>query len=241
MRTLHLWRVFLAISVVILMANVLFIDYVWLDERGRLEETIKRVNQIAEALAVLKTDGIEEQILEEGSQGGGDFTDRTCGTLCERVIERKVAEALDSAVISPTSPNPAMPETKTTTTVVTKTGTYYIPLSGTGFTTNRDWTDIASTETVVDWSEYGGEHTVTWDAYAKVHQGNGKTMIRLYDKTNAVEVPGSNLETGSENTAHLVSSELTLWSGKNTYVVQVKSLTGYQAYFESGRIKVIVK
>jgi len=243
MRTLHLWRVFLGISSVILLLNMGLIDWLWFKDRVRLNDTMERVNQLTTAFGGLQPAeemAEDEQALVEEITGN-----RTCGSVCERVIEKKVVEMMEASGSGTTSvgttPRSNTSTITNTTTVVSKAGTYYIPLSGTGSTTSRDWVDIPSTEIVVDWSEYGSNYTVTWDAYSKVHQGNGKTLIRLYDKTNAVEVPGSNLETGSENTVHLVSSVLTLWAGKNTYVVQVKSLTGYQAFFESGRIKVIVK
>lgn len=245
MRNIHLWRIFLAVSVVILIANMAFIDYIWLQDRGKLNRTIENFNK----LAVLVTSTEQEAELSGKSSTselvvGPEIEARGCGPVCERVIERKVAEALDIINVPAKSPNAgasATPtSTATNTAVVTQTGTYYIPLSGTGNTSSRDWVDIANTETVIDWSEYGPNRTITWDIYGRIFQGNGKARFRLYDKTNSVAVPGSDLETASETSAHLTSGPLTMWSGKNTYIVQALSLTGYTAYFESGRIKVTV-
>lgn len=242
MRTLHLWRIFLAITSVILILNMAAIDYFWLQDRTRLDETIQTVNQLTTAISNLPsvaTDSTQEAVIIDDG-----IDNRACGSVCERVIERKVAEALDSTNTTSTSPDPpttTRPTSPPATTLVSKAGTYYIPFSNSGSTTNRDWTDLSGTETIIDWSEYGSNYTVTWDAYAKVFQGNGKTRIRLFDKTHGIAVPNSELETSSENTVHLVSGELSVWSGTNTYLVQVLSLTGYEAFFESGRIKIVVK
>ena len=245
MRTIHLWRIFVFVMIVVAMVNVLLIDYVWLKDREQVDQVSERINQLTTAFTslggVLKAqlDGSGNLIMPEG--GDDEVRTDTCGSVCQRMIEQKVAQAIGTVTLPVTSSTPGANTTTNTTTIVSRAGTYYIPLSGIGSTKNLDWVNLTNTETTIDWSEYGDNRTVTWDIYAKIYQGNGKATVRLYDKTNAIAIPNSELQTGSENTVHLVSGELQMWSGNNTYVVQVKTNTGYEAYFESGRIKVVVK
>ncbi len=164
-----------------------------------------------------------------------------CDAACEKLMDEKITAALSQ--ISTRSATKKSSSGGTTTIINntnTQSGTYYIPLSGTGSTTSLDWVEIPRTETEVNWDEYGADKQITWDAYAKVYQGNGKVSLRLYDKTNKVAVGNSELETGSQDSVHLVSGGLSVWAGKNTYVVQAKTATGYEGFFESGRIKIIV-
>lgn len=248
MRTLHLWRIFLLVMIIIVTANILFLDYIWLSERKTYSDAVVKLNTVVDLI----NDG-SSALLNQSSQAMEATSttklqspvirnDSDCGPLCQRIIEQKVAQAINVAKVLPVSPDPVTQTTNTTTTnIVIQAGTYYIPLGGTGSTKNTSWTEIPTTETVIDWSEYGNKYTITWDAYGKVYQGNGKAKFRIYDKTNNIAVPNSEIETGSETSAHMISSNLQVWSGKNTYVVQTKSLTGYESFFESGRIKVVVK
>ncbi len=236
----------MGVMIVIAIGNLLFIDYIWLRDRDRINQSTERLNQLTQAFTSLggiiegMTDGSSDLLMPVDEDSGTVRSD-TCGPICQRVIEQQVALAIGSLTPAVSrTPTPASSGGGATVTV-SKAGTYYIPLSGTGSTKNLDWTNIVTTETVIDWSEYGEARTVTWDAYAKIYQGNGKVSLRLYDKTNGIAVPNSELETGSETSVHLVSGQLAMWSGQNTYVVQVKSNTGYEAFFESGRIKVVVK
>jgi len=242
MKVIHLWRVFVGIMMVISVANVVFLDWVWLQDRDKLDGVIRQVNQLTTAFVgvggrLADMDEGEKDILLGNGDDFAQVTTDACGPECEKQIVSAVAAALASA---PTA-SPSSSTTNTVTNTVTKAGTFYIPLSGTGSVDSLDWMDIPTTETIIDWAEYGGTKTVSWDGYAKVFQGNGKVLLRLFDKTNGIEVANSNMSTGSQNSVHLVSGPLSVWEGKNTYVVQVKTLTGYEGFFESGRIKVVVK
>lgn len=155
--------------------------------------------------------------------------EEVCGETCQEEIVAKVVEKLKPTVARSVVPVP---------TKVAVDSVQYVPLGGGGSSKEMTWVSMATTQTQIDWSRYAGKKKVTWEAYARVLHGNGKVMLRLYDLTNQIAVPGSDLETGSETTVYLKSGDLAVWAGTNTYVVQVNSLTGYEAFYEGGKLKV---
>ena len=214
---------------------MLFLNWVWFEDRKRNADVIDQVNQITKVLDSLDSN-ISESVKDTTRDEGGSFV---CDSDCQKLVSREIQIALLDWSLNRS--NASDSGTLIDTNVQTVAGTFYIPLSGTGSSKSLDWVNIPTTETRIDWAEYSGEKTITWDAYARVFQGNGKVFIRLFDVTNGVAVPGSEMETGSETTVHLISGSLSVNSGNNTYLVQVRTLTGYEGFFESGRIKVNVK
>lgn len=156
-----------------------------------------------------------------------------CGEDCKNEIDKKVAEAI--ATIS------ATPKTSTQTTGITsKIQTVYIPLDGPVSTTSTAWIDIPGVEVYIDLEkDYSKSAKASWEASLKVAYGNGQAFARLFDVTHGIAVQGSEISTTGNSTAANVSSGyLTLWSGRNLYRLQLKSLTSYEVTFSSGRIKV---
>lgn len=138
--------------------------------------------------------------------------------IVERVVEREVA------VGQPTSPR-----------------VFYIPLGGSASSTSRDWVDVPGSGSFVNLSEYAGVSSVVWEVFLRVDQGNGRAYARLFDKTHSIAVAGSEISTDSQSFALVGSGQLSLWAGNNDYRVQIKSLTGYEAFLESPRLKITTK
>lgn len=156
-----------------------------------------------------------------------------CGEVCKNEIDKKVAEAI--ATIS------ALPKIAPKTSASnTKTQTVYVPLDGPVSTTSTAWVDVPGVEVSIDRvNDYGSGAKVSWEASLKVAYGNGQAFARLLDVTHGTSVDGSEISTTSNAVATNISSgNITLWSGRNLYRLQLKSLTGYEVTFSSGRIKI---
>jgi len=116
----------------------------------------------------------------------------------------------------------------------------YIPLGGPGSTQNATWTDINNAEVWINFTgEYGQLAKAWWDAFLRVDNSNGAAYARLFDVTHGTAVDGSEISLSNIGTATDVESgNLRLWSGRNLYRVQIKSLNSSYVFFDSGRIKI---
>jgi len=156
-----------------------------------------------------------------------------CGDACVSHIERVVAEAVATISASP----------KTTTQIVspsTSNQTGYIPLDGPVSTTSTSWINVPGVEVSIDLAnDYSSAARVSWEGSLKVDYGNGQAFARLFDVTHGIAVDASEISTTANSTFVTISSGyMNFWSGRNLYRLQLKSLTGYEATFSSGRIKV---
>ena len=159
----------------------------------------------------------------------------TCGEDCKSQIESAVSKAV--ATISATTktavqnqPVPPASKNKQTT---------YISLSGPITTTATGWVDAAGTDVYIDLvNDYGKDTWVSWEAFLSVANGNGTAFARLYDVTHSIAVNGSEISTTKGDSTQVSSGNLNLWSGRNLYRVQLKSLNSFVVTFGSGRIKV---
>jgi hypothetical protein len=146
------------------------------------------------------------------------------------------------ATISAQVPQPSSgvkTETGIIATPVPKQITTYLPINTSFASGSPNWIDVPNSEFVMDfYADYGEKAVGTWSAFLKIDQGNGTAFIRIYDATHNIGVQGSDMETQSQNSVQLQSGTLAFWRGKNTYKVQIRSLTGYTTFFETGRIKI---
>lgn len=132
-------------------------------------------------------------------------------------------------------------ETKSgTATLIPEKRITYLNLNGTFTTTNTDWTDIKSTDALINLeAEYGVDGYVDWEAAIMTSSSGSKVFVRLYDVTHNIGVNGSELESSGTTSARVASGRLYFWRGQNTYRVQIKSLNGINATFDGGKIKIV--
>lgn len=157
-----------------------------------------------------------------------------CNEECLKTIDQEVAKAV--ATISGVAKVTNLPSNQS----ALKGETTYISLSGPFTTTSSDWIDLNGAEVYIDLEkEYGKNATATWEATLKVAHGNGQSYARLFDVTHQIGVSGSEISTTNNSDSKLVASgNLNLWSGRNLYRVQIKSLNSFEVTFGGGRIKV---
>ncbi len=180
-----------------------------------------------------KGDSIPDQ--EEGFQ-----LIEKCNQECEQKIAETVAQAIATLSAKPTAPPAQILKTTPPPTATSKEQISYIPVGGAGSTTNTDWANLYNTDFFFDAGEYGRIKEIRWSVNLKIFQ-NGEVFARLFDATHGVAIPGSEISTKSVSYSLIESSPLTFLSGKNVYRVQMKSLTGYEAFFDSGRIKIVTE
>lgn len=173
----------------------------------------------------------QEDVVNEGSQD--PESSDTCGEDCQKKIEEGVAAAV--ALISIT------PQTSTTITQASsKKNTSYISLNGPVSSTSTQWVSIPGVEVYIDFNnDYGSGATASWEANLKVAHGNGQASARLFDVTHGTAVDGSEVSTTNNPDYSIVSSSnISLWSGRNLYRLQLKSLNSFEVTFLSGHIKI---
>lgn len=161
-----------------------------------------------------------------------EYIDR-CGEDCQSYIDSK----LNIPVPSPTT------ITKTVYQTITKPKTksiVYVPISGSGSTTSNDWTSISGTDFYLDKADYKDLVEISFEGNLKLFNGNGMAYMRLFDVTHSIAVQGSDAQTSSQISNPVNSGAINLWSGKNLYRVQLKSLTADTAVFDGGKLKITV-
>jgi hypothetical protein len=115
----------------------------------------------------------------------------------------------------------------------------YIPLGGSGGSINtlNSYGDVTTTETIIDSASYPGAKGVYLEADISIYQGNGAAYARLFNKTDGVAL-NSEVSTTSENFNLKTSGSFNLASGKKTYLIQLKTNTGYSAQLNTARLRV---
>lgn len=163
----------------------------------------------------------------------GGIKERDCGKACRATIEEIVSSAILTLSARLTS--------QQTTQIKTGQLLTFIPLGGSGSTKQRDWVDVPTAQVALDIGDYKNPVEVRWEAFLRVDQGQGIVFVRLFDVTHGIGVQGSEIQTQNSSFTQIESGQLSFWSGKNTYRVQIKSLIGYEAFFDSGRVKIVTK
>lgn len=136
-------------------------------------------------------------------------------------------------------PTTTQPVTSTTTTSSSGAKTVYIPIGyGGSGSSSTDFGTVSGHEVTIDPGSYSGYKQMIFEASFRIFQGNGTAEVRLYNKTDGTAILNSNLSTTSQDYVNKTSNGFTIAPGSKTYVVQVKSSTGYSVDLQLTRIKV---
>lgn len=147
-------------------------------------------------------------------------------------------------VVVPTPVSTPITITKTVYQTAPKTKTrsvVYIPIPGSGFTTNNTWSDLSGTDFYFNKSDYPGIIDVAFEANLRLFNGNGTAYVQIFDVTHSVGVQGSDVSTTSQTSTAVISGSVSFWAGKNLYRIQAKSLTADTAMFDGGRLKLTLE
>lgn len=126
----------------------------------------------------------------------------------------------------------------TTDSSGTKKSPVYIPLGWQGSASSTDWTSVNAQSFIFDPADYPGFTNATFEANLQIYQGNGTAYARLYNSTDSSGVYGSDLSTTSQDYKWVSSSDFALSSAKKTYILQLRSNTGYASMIQNARLKI---
>jgi hypothetical protein len=215
--------ILIAVATILVIANLVALDVGWLRQQ-KSESLVK--TEVSSKLTPTPASPVSTP----------SATSDSCGTICQQTINERVSQA-----VATLSGKETKIMEKTTTTKTSQPQVIYIPLGGGGSTANTTWTDVGNAEVYFDLNDYPNFSEARFEGFIKVKNGNGKAFARLYDVTHNIGVQGSDIEANGENFTMVGSDPLAFWQGKNLYRIQVKSLNGYDAYIDSGRIKIVLK
>ena len=205
-------KVFLGLVGLILVANVLFLDIV-LVENNR-ESLVERVGMVEERLTSLITR--ETQVTDEVVTGA----------------DREVDEKAEIEVAIETS---APRQTTTASTGIIKE--VLIPL-GSGSTSSTEWSDTGA-QAYIDTTVYRNIEAAYFQASMRAN--SGRVFARLLQKNESAVVPGSEIEHNTPQSGFIGSGEILLSAGNKLYVVQVRSGNGQEAFVENARVRLVLK
>ncbi|MDO8498791.1 MAG: hypothetical protein Q7S44_03325 [bacterium] len=114
----------------------------------------------------------------------------------------------------------------------------YVPLGWVGAATSTDWSTISTQEITLNAADYPGYTSMQFEVSLRAYQGNGKAYARIYNNTDGTGVLSSEVSTSSQDYTWVSSGTFSLPSGKKTYRLQLKSLTGYEAGSQNARLKI---
>lgn len=158
-----------------------------------------------------------------------------CDTECRKEIEESILGTIEKEEknLKGSTPQPVTRE-------IVKLQTSYISLGSTAATSSTSWVDVPGSEVYIDLAnDYGDDAKVSWETTLSVAHDNGTAYARLFDATHGIAVDASELSVKDTDTLTFVSSgSLSLWSGRNLYKAQIRSLNSFEVTYSGGKIKI---
>lgn len=115
----------------------------------------------------------------------------------------------------------------------------YIPLGWNGSDPGMSWTSITSQSISIDPADYPGYKSMQFEANLGIYQGNGTGYARLFNKDDDLAIIPSEISSTSNTYSWVSSSTFQLSATtKKTYILQLKTTTGYNSQIQNARIKV---
>lgn len=151
----------------------------------------------------------------------------SCPVNCLTLIEQATKSSTKIAE-NPKAENPSPAKPKE----------YYIPL-GSGSSQKSDWEDIASTETMINFSSYGNVKEVYFIASLRNPTQNGQVEAQLYNATDKHPVWGSPVVMNGPTSQTITSGKLSVDTGNKLYRVQMISSLGALVYLDNAKIRII--
>lgn len=118
---------------------------------------------------------------------------------------------------------------------------FYIPIDGSGSTTNGSWIDIPGMEIYINRDKYPDNVSVEWEASLKVKDNNGEAHARLFNVNKNGAVDYSEITAIGSSYKRVASNKINLTSSNNLYRVQMFSTTQYEVSIQGAKIKITVE
>jgi len=163
----------------------------------------------------------------------------SCTEECSALIKEEIAKVEPSTVTEKVIEKETLVTQQISQSTAKTKRVSYITIPNSGSTLSNVWTSLIGTSFYLDKKDYPGLIGVYFEANMKLGNGNGKAYLRIYDMTHGIGANGSDVETSSQTSVSISSSNINLWEGNNQYIVQARSLTADTSHFESGRLKIV--
>lgn len=218
-------KVLIAFSITAIFAGYLYLSY----EVGSLRNQIITLKSQTPASTITQATPQPQSTLQPNPA--------TAGQISQEDINKLVADAVSQIEI-PQSTETIIEREVSSQTLASQVS--YIPLASQSATTEKDWADVPGSEVTFNLAnDYSASAKATFEASLKVAHANGTAYTRLFDDTHKIAVNGSELSvTDSADFIYKISGALSLWSGTNTYKVQIKSLNGFEVTIDNPRLKI---
>lgn len=163
-----------------------------------------------------------------------------CDDDCQRLIKDEVSKAVASQSANTNAISSPISGSKSTPTATQKPQVSYVPFGSDYSTSSTDWVDAPANEVSFDLAkDYASGAKVSWEASLRVDNANGTAYARIFDVTHGIAVDGSEINVTNNSSFQRISSgNMNLWSGRNVYRVQLKSLNSSQIFYSGGKIRI---
>jgi hypothetical protein len=212
----RLLRIFPWAIGLIVIANLLFLDFVWLN-KPQNEKVQTPIAQPETASNSIDCSSCQKIITDEIAKEVAKITP----VIEKQTIQPTIAPKY---IQMPTNP----PQAKV----------IYVPVGTSGSTTNMDWTDIAATDFYFNFADYSQAKSASFQSSLQSFPSQDKVSLRLYDVTNNRAVDGSELTTDSVSYALVTSGTLSIWQGNNLYRIQGKGINGNTLNFSNSKLRI---
>ena len=235
-------KIILGFLVVVLVGNVVFLDYFFVTQRSEVLDLKARMSQFSDSVKA----AVERNYLtpaETAPSAPSTSPQTTTPTVTSQTsCPQSCLPLIDSAITAHAAKSVTTVPATTTTTTQGLRGEYFINL-GTGSVLNSEasstnWKTLTSAQATFDISNYSNVKSITLELF--MHADNsGEVHARLFDATTPAIIWGSELSVAS-NTSTYKSAPISLTGGNKTYKIQMYSLltTGY---LDQARIHIVTQ
>lgn len=112
---------------------------------------------------------------------------------------------------------------------------------GSGINRSTEWEDIPGVQVTIDDTNYPDIQEVLFEAGILIPTGNQTVYVRLFNQTAKHPVWFSDLSHSGGDPTVLMSENIFLDEGQNTYQVQMKSSLGFATQLIESRIRIVTK
>lgn len=217
----------------VLVANLLLLDYFLVSQRNDLLDFQTRLTQLSESFKLL---GGRLLTLPASGQAGETTAviapafDLGCPASCVGLITVATISAKQAAAAVPTVP--------ATTPVSTSKGEYFVPLGSGSIAQANNWSDVTTAQATFDAGNYSNIKSAYFEAFLRT-SGSGEVHARLFDSTTPAIFWTSEVKTTNSSSTFL-SAPISLASGSKVYKVQMYS-TISSAVLDQARVRIVTQ
>ena len=217
-------KIFLLLVLFVFVGNMLFLDYLFVNQNSKTSDLSLRVGQLADNVKLLSNQN------QTTTSPTAPIKNDSCPISCTTAINSAIAN-----IKVQTGTNTIVNKT----TAVSQKGEYIIPL-GTGTVDEQGkWVDAYTAQGSFNTANYSAIKAFYFEVVMHLPDGSGELKAKLIDDSTPFSYDGQVLSTTSRS-GQLLSVQMPLISGNKTYHVQLYS-TISPGVLDSARIRVVTQ